>query len=513
MLSESSIKQLKIQGKDIEKVESQIQNFVNGFPFMQLNRAATIGDGIIHLSEEELKKAVDFYDNTLGDFEIIKFVPASGAASRMFKDLFSFMNEYRGTPEDMVKFREAGAWKSVKNFFDNVDRFAFYEDLKSTIGKDGLNFSDLIAEGKYQIVLQYVLTERGLNYGNLPKGLLQFHRYEQGARTPLEEHLVEGAMYARSNAKNTNLHFTVSPEHEEKFQELVDQVLDDYSDSYKTQYSISFSTQKPSTDTIAVDLDNNPFVLEDGEILFRPGGHGALIENLNDLETDIVFIKNIDNVVPDHLKEVTVQYKKALAGLLLEFQEKIFYYLNILSEDSTLSPSFMEEIAAFIQDELCEELIPGHEIINAGEYFKKKLDRPIRICGMVKNEGEPGGGPFWAANPDNTISLQVVESAQVDPADQEQLEIARSATHFNPVDLICGIRNYKGEKFDLTKYVDPQTGFISRKSQGGRDLKALELPGLWNGSMSDWITIFVEVPIETFNPVKVVNDLLRPQHQ
>ena len=513
MLSKSNIEQLELQGKDIKKVEEQVENFIAGFPFMEVDRPAKIKDGIIQLSETDLKRAVDFYDDTLGEYKIMKFVPASGAASRMFKDLFSFMNEYTGSAEDIKKLNEDGSWNSILNFFDNIEQFAFYEDLKTSLRKDNLDISELVEAGKHHIVLQYLLTEKGLNYGNLPKGLLKFHNYDEGPRTPVEEHLVEGALYARSSVKETNLHFTVSPEHEIKFKEHINQVVDNYSSSFKTKYDISFSTQKPSTDTIAVDLDNNPFVLDDGKILFRPGGHGALIENLNDLEGDIIFIKNIDNVVPDHLKEVTVLYKKALAGILMEYQERIFHYLRILQEESTLSPSFMEEIAGFIEKELCEELVPGHEILDASEYFIRKLNRPIRICGMVKNEGEPGGGPFWAKNPDNTVSLQVVESAQIDETDTDQTEIARSATHFNPVDLICGIRDHKGEKFDLTKFVDPQTGFISQKSQGGRDLKALELPGLWNGSMSDWITIFVEVPIESFNPVKIVNDLLRPQHQ
>ena len=513
MLSKSNKEQLKSQGKDIKKIERQVENFIEGFPYMQVDRPAKIKDGILQLSETDLKRAVDYYDDTLGEYKILKFVPASGAASRMFKDLFSFMNEYTGSHEDIGKLEEDGQWNSIRKFFDNIEQFAFYEDLKNSLNKDDLDISVLLDSAKQHIVLQYLLTERGLNYGNLPKGLLKFHQYKNGPRTPVEEHLVEGALYARSSEKETNLHFTVSPEHEIKFREHIDEVVDTYSSIYKTNYDISFSTQKPSTDTIAVDLENNPFVLDDGKILFRPGGHGALIENLNDLDGDIIFIKNIDNVVPDHLKDETVLYKKALAGILMEYQERIFHYLNILQEESTLSPSFMEEIAGFIEKELCEELVPGHEIIDASEYFTRKLNRPIRICGMVKNEGEPGGGPFWAKNPDNTISLQVVESAQIDEIDADQVEIARSATHFNPVDLICGIRDHKGEKFDLTKFVDPQTGFISQKSQGGRDLKALELPGLWNGSMSDWITIFVEVPIETFNPVKVVNDLLRPQHQ
>jgi len=513
MLSKSNIDQLKSQGKDIKKVEDQVENFIEGFPYMQVNRPAKIGDGIIQLSEKDLKRAVDFYDDTLGEYKIVKFVPASGAASRMFKDLFSFMSEYNGSVEDNKKLKDDGTWNSIKHFFDNIEKFAFYEDLKSCLKEESLDISELIESNKQHVILQYFLTEKGLNYGNSPKGLLKFHKYRENSRTPVEEHLVEGVLYARSSLKETNLHFTVSPEHEIKFKEHLDKVVDIYADSHKTKYDISFSKQKPSTDTIAVDLSNNPFILDNGEILFRPGGHGALIENLNDLDGDIIFIKNIDNVVPDHLKDATVLYKKALAGILMEYQERIFHYLNILSEETTLSPSFMEEIAVFIEKELCEELVPDHDIIDASEYFKRKLNRPIRICGMVKNEGEPGGGPFWAKNPDNTISLQVVESAQIDKDDSEQVEISNSATHFNPVDLICGIKNHRGEKFDLAKFVDPQTGFISQKSQGGRDLKALELPGLWNGSMSDWITIFVEVPIETFNPVKVVNDLLRPQHQ
>jgi hypothetical protein len=513
MLSKTNIEQLKLQGKDIEKVQEQIRNYMDGFPFMQIKRPAKIGDGIIQLSEEDLKKAVDYYEDTLGEFMVIKFVPASGAASRMFKDLFSFMNDFSGSVEDIRKFKEDNAFKPVRYFFDNLENFAFYDDLRMIMKKNGLEIQELIMSNKPHIVLEYLLTEKGLNYGNLPKGLLKFHKHDKGSRTPAEEHLVEGASYARSSPGKAILHFTVSPEHEDKFKEHIEEVMQEYSNAYRIQYEISFSKQKPSTDTIAVDLENNPFILEDGRILFRPGGHGALIENLNDLDGDIIFIKNIDNVVPDHLKETTVLYKKALAGTLMEYQERIFYYLNILNQETTLSPSFMEEIAGFIQKELCEELVSGHDLVDAKEYFKRKLNRPIRICGMVKNKGEPGGGPFWAKNPDDTISLQVVESAQVDNSDKDQFEIAKLATHFNPVDLICGIKNYKGEKFDLSKYIDPQTGFISKKSQGGRDLKALELPGLWNGSMSDWITIFVEVPIETFNPVKVVNDLLRNQHQ
>ena len=513
MLSMSNIDQLKSQGKDIEKVQAQILNFVDGFPNMQLNRPAKVRDGILRLSEKELKKAIDFYDDTIGEFKIIKFIPASGAASRMFKDLFLFMDEFTGSGEDIKNYREKDQYNAVRYFLDNIEKFAFYDDLESIAKRDGQGISSLIGENKLQVILQYLLTEKGLNYGNLPKGLLKFHKYENGSRTPVEEHLVEGALYAKSNPGQVNLHFTVSPEHESRFREHIKKNAKIYIDMFKVHFDIGFSKQKPSTDTIAVDMNNNPFVLDNGEILFRPGGHGALIENLNDLDADIIFIKNIDNIVPDHIKETTVMYKKALAGKLMEYQERTFYYLSIMEEESTLSPSFMEEVHNFIQKELCEELLPGHEIIDAKAYFIKKLNRPLRVCGMVKNEGEPGGGPFWTKSQDNTISLQIVESAQVDHTDPLQAEIAHSATHFNPVDLVCGVKNYKGEKFDLTKFVDPRTGFISRKSQGGRELKALELPGLWNGAMSDWITLFVEVPIETFNPVKVVNDLLRDQHQ
>lgn len=513
MLSESTITQLHSQGKDIDKVEAQIQNFRDGFPFMQLNRPATDGDGIVKLTEEELKAATKYYDEAAEDCKVLKFVPASGAASRMFKDLFSFMNAFHGTTEEVSKLKNDSAYDSVRYFFDHLEKFAFYGDLVSALRKDGQDIRELIKNNHHEVILNYLLTEKGLNYGNLPKGLLKFHKYNSVSRTPVEEHLVEGALYAKSGHSHAYLHFTVSPEHESKFREHLMEVISIYRDIYNIRYDLSFSQQKPSTDTVAVDLNNDPFIQSDGEILFRPGGHGALIENLNDLDVDIIFIKNIDNVVPDHLKDTTVDYKKALAGRLMKYQERIFYYLHILDEESDLSPSIMEEVAEFIQKELCEELVPGHEMIDAKAYFRRKLNRPIRVCGMVKNEGEPGGGPFWAVNRDGTVSLQIVESAQVDQKDPLQASLAASATHFNPVDLVCAVRNYKGEKFDLRKFIDPQTGFISKKSQEGRELKALELPGLWNGSMSDWITIFIEVPIETFNPVKVVNDLLREQHQ
>ncbi len=513
MLDEKYIEKLKEQDKDVRKAGEQIQYFIKGFPFMKLDRAATAGDGIRKLSEKEMREAIHFYEDSQPENRIIKFVPASGAASRMFKDLFTFMNEYTGSEADYEKLKSDPSYEKVYQFFRSIQQFAFYEALRGVMEEDGHHLEERMLKRDYKLVLEYLLTEKGLNYGNLPKGLLQFHQYDTTTRTPVEEHLVEGAQYAVSGQDHVFLHFTVSPEHEMEFKRHIRNVIANYGKQYNVKYDIHFSQQKPSTDTIAVDPDNNPFIKEDGNILFRPGGHGALIENLNELDADLIFIKNIDNVVPDRLKEPTEKYKKVLGGVLLEYQEKIFYYLRILEEVKTLSPTFMEEVAEFIKNDLCTELAPDHGHIDARDYFVKKLKRPIRVCGMVRNEGEPGGGPFWCRNADDTISLQVVESAQVDMADDEQKKIAGDATHFNPVDLVCGVKDHNGNKYNLPDFIDPQTGFISGKSMEGRELKALELPGLWNGSMSDWNTIFVEVPIETFNPVKTVVDLLRPQHQ
>ncbi|MFC2125113.1 DUF4301 family protein [Bacteroidota bacterium] len=499
MISEKDKQQLTSQGKDLIQVEIQIENFRKGFPFIELVKPATIRDGIISLDPASQKEFIKIYEEGRKNMDVIKFVPASGAASRMFKSLFVYLENGEVTND-------------IESFINNLKDFAFYDDLKAALSNSGEDIETLLDNKKYDLIIEYLLTSKGLDYGNLPKGLLKFHKYSELSRTPMEEHLVEGATYAASKENNINLHFTVSPDHQKKFRKLLSEVSEIYEREYKMSYSVDLSGQRPENDAIAVDLDNNPFYQDDGSILFRPAGHGALLANLNDLKGDIVFIKNIDNVVPDQLKPITIQFKKALAGLLLEYQGRIFEYLDILNNEEVLSPSLIEEISDFMKNELCI-IAPGGEHIEAKEYFIGKLNRPLRVCGMVKNEGEPGGGPFWAVNPDGSVSLQVVESAQVDFDNSEQKEIASRATHFNPVDLVCALKNYKGEYFNLNNFVDPETGFISLKSQSGRDLKSLELPGLWNGSMSDWNTIFVEVPIETFNPVKVVNDLLRPQHQ
>ena len=398
--------------------------------------------------------------------------------------------------------------------FERIRDFAFREELCDKCKQnEGKNIKTLLAEGNYKAIARNMLAAEGLNYGQLPKGLLLFHNYEDGPRTPMEEHLVEAAMYASSNGK-ANVHFTVSHEHLELFKNKVAEKLEKYATQFGVTYNVSFSEQKPSTDTIAANTDNTPFRNADGSLLFRPGGHGALIENLNEIDADIVFIKNIDNVVPDRLKPATVEWKQVIAGVLVTLQAKAFDYLRLL-DSGRYTHEQLEEIIRFVQRDLCCRKTDIKELEDADLviYLRKKLNRPMRVCGVVKNVGEPGGGPFLTYNQDGTVSLQILESSQIDTANEEYVKMFKNGTHFNPVDLVCATKDYKGNRFNLPDYVDRSTGFISSKSKNGKELKALELPGLWNGAMSDWNTIFVEVPLETFNPVKTVNDLLREQHQ
>jgi hypothetical protein len=508
MFSEKDKNQIKNRGSEIETVQSQIIKFKSGFPYLQIEDAASVGNGIIRLSEEELAKRIDLYDSKISEnTKPLKFIPASGAASRMFKALFEALGSFdNGDSEEAV----LSANNSVKEYSENIKKFAFATELNSSIKKEN---KELNNKNK----IDFLLNTKGLNYGSLPKGLLKFHLYKNGARTPFEEHLVEGAKYATDNKEIANLHFTVSPEHQPEFEKLLNNIRENYENELGITFAISFSQQKPSTDTIAVDLKNEPFKENNGSLLFRPAGHGALIENLNDLEADIIFIKNIDNVVPDRLKQPTIDYKKALAGVLLKHQTKLFFYQKELNEKHhiALDSAFLAEASNFLENTLNTKPAANQYYTEKEElvhYLREKLNRPLRVCGMVKNEGEPGGGPFWARNSDGTVSLQVVESSQIDPESVQQQNIAKNATHFNPVDLVCAVKNYKGEKFNLSEFTDPATGFISKKSKDGKELKAQELPGLWNGAMSNWNTLFVEVPIETFNPVKTVNDLLREQH-
>ena len=496
---------LEKKGISEAQIAEQLACFEKGFPFLQLDGAASIEKGILAPAENELNTYLQAWDTyKQSDKNIVKFVPASGAASRMFKNLFEFLGADYDIPTTDFE----------KKFFNNIQDFAFYTDLNVACEKNnGKGIETLVNEGNYKPVVANLLEEAGLNYGALPKGLLKFHKYDNGARTPLEEHLVEGALYAAGTTGKVNVHFTVSTEHRDLFKALVEEKVAEYAQKYNIEYSVSFSEQKPSTDTIAADMENKPF-RDNGKLLFRPGGHGALIENLNDLDADIVFIKNIDNVVPDRLKDETVTYKKLIAGVLVTLQKQAFDYLELL-DSGKYTHEQLEEIIRFVQQDLCcrktdiKELEDAELVI----YLRNKLNRPMRVCGMVKNVGEPGGGPFLAYNPDGTISLQILESSQIDMKDEEKKAMFEKGTHFNPVDLVCAVRDYKGNKFNLVKYVDKATGFISYKSKSGKELKALELPGLWNGAMSDWNTVFVEVPLGTFNPVKTVNDLLRDQHQ
>lgn len=517
MFSDQDLNHLKAYGANLDTIKQQIQQFEEGFPFLRIIKAATINDGLLQIDEQLAEKYISTYEQESPQIKVVKFVPASGAASRMFKALFGFMSSYSGSDEDYQKLTNDEKLRPIFNFFKHIEDFAFYNSLKEKhYEKHGIGLNEAILQRQYVSVLETLLEDDGLQYGNLPKGLLEFHSYTDTTRTPVEEHLVEGAKYCKNANNEVFIHFTVSPEHRKGFEQHIEEVKVSYEKEYGVTYYISFSEQKPSTDTIAVDMENKPFRNEDGSILLRPGGHGALIENLNDLDTDIVFIKNIDNVVPDSIKEATYRNKKMLGGILLRYQETIFSYLKLIHESDDLPAEKIEEIQHFVENQLCTispQVFSTMEDDEKVAYLFQKLDRPIRVCGMVKNEGEPGGGPFWAENSDGSTSLQIVESAQVDTQDAEQMSIFKNSTHFNPVDIVCSLKDFEGHKFDLKRFVDAQTGFISNKSKDGRELKALELPGLWNGSMSDWNTIFVEVPIITFNPVKTVNDLLREQHQ
>ena len=486
MLNSEDRNQLHTQGVSEDQLNNQVSRFKAGFDPLELAAAATVDRGISKLTDQDIDESISVYESSTVD--VLKFVPASGAASRMFKALFALL--------DM----EDAAYQSsevMQEFFGKIKDFAFYDDLKAAVESTGANFEEAMSQ-KDKKVVAALLTDEGLSYGSLPKGLLRFHRYEDDVKTPVQEHISEGLAYADKNG-GVNIHFTVSPDHQQKFEAHVAEVMKGMPNADKI--NIAYSTQKNSTDTVAVDLENALFRDDQGKMLFRPAGHGALLENLNQLEADIVFVKNIDNVVPDRIKEETIRYKKVLAGVLLKYQTQAFDLLkraesgdDVLEEGTTLLGK-MGVVGEFTKEDVVQ-----------------LLDRPIRVCGMVKNEGEPGGGPFWVHSRGNE-TLQIVESAQVNTDDAAQQSIFVESTHFNPVDLVCGLKNYKGEKFDLLGYRDDDTGFITEKSYQGRKLKAMELPGLWNGSMAFWNTIFVEVPLITFNPVKTVMDLLKENHQ
>jgi len=499
-MEQKDLQTLAAKGITKQQVDDQLKRFSTGFPFLKIIDSATVGNGIMRLTDEEQAAAEERWNKFLADGgEACKFVPASGAASRMFKALFNYVDSGKMTPE-------------IEQVIDNIDKFAFYPALNAVCKHNcGKSVADLKAEGNYKDIIAGIILGSGLNYGQLPKGLLLFHSYPTGARTPLEEQIAEGAATAAVPGGTLRLHFTVSPAHRALFEKKLAQVVPAAEAKYGIKIDVSLSEQKASTDTIAANPDGTPFRDDAGNLLFRPGGHGALIENLNDIDAAVVFIKNIDNVVPDSHRDSTVKWKKILAGELITIHDTIAQYISEL-HSGNCPIERQREMIAFLHDTL-QVRDPRMKALSDADlegFLLSKFNRPLRVCGMVKNEGEPGGGPFISVNPDGSSSPQILESHQIAP---EFKDLMAKATHFNPVDLVCYTNDTDGKPFDLPRYVDRATGFISQKSAHGRELQALELPGLWNGAMSDWNTVFIEVPASTFNPVKTVNDLLRPAHQ
>lgn len=512
VLTERDRKRLKAIGIDEDVLLEQIEMFKRGAPPVKLLRPATIGDGIVSLPEEMIDELVLRHKNTADEGRFMKFVPASGAATRMFDALKTFAKwEMSGRRE----YKDEEKLKKAKRLLDSLESFAFYDDLRAAMERDGLNIEEERRKGNYIALIDYLMGEKGIKYEGKPKALIKFHRHGDHSRTALEEHLVEAASYVRDKKGICRLHFTVSPSYLEDVIRHYKSIKSKYEKLLQVFFLTEFSVQEPSTDTIAVDLDNNPIRDSEGNLIFRPAGHGALIKNLNNLNADLVYIKNIDNVAHDDHKAITYKYKKILGGYLLFLQQQLFDSLMRL-EDPNADTEEVERIAAFARHTLNIVLPAGFESANVQtrkEILRNSLNRPLRVCGMVKNTGEPGGGPFWVRDRKGGESLQIVESAQIDMRDRKQREIFLKSTHFNPVDIVCGLRNYRGEKFDLMQFVDRSAYFIARKTFEGRPIKALELPGLWNGAMAGWITVLVEVPIETFTPVKEMIDLLRPEHQ
>ncbi len=501
-------RQLQERGISLQMIEQQLATFQRGIPFVKLKRPCRLNDGIRCLSSSDLAAVTRDFERAKAAGRATKFVPASGVGTRMFKTLAAFCLQRKSSQ------LATAAQQDLERFFSSLPKFAFYHDLKKALLRQGHQLDQLMRESNYHSIINALLYSPGLHYAELPKGLLAFHRYSTTTRTPIEEHLVEAADYAQDDKGYARIHFTVSPDHQQAIQHHIEQVRHRLP-LHTVTWLINCSVQKPSTDTIAVAMGNNPFHDAQGNLLFRPAGHGALLSNLHELQGDIVFINNIDNVVPDHLKETPSQYKKALGGLLVSLQDTVFSFLTQLESDTASSAS-LKQITEWSRRSLALTLPQewrSRTNSQKAQWLFKWLNRPLRVCGMVPTMNNPGGGPFWIEQKEGTTSLQIVESSQIDPASPTQQNILTSATHFNPVDIVCGVRNYQGNPFNLHQFVDPQTGFIAKKSHEGRDLKALELPGLWNGSMAKWHSVFVEVPRHTFNPVKTVLDLLLPAHQ
>lgn len=512
--SKEDITLLEKKGLSLKKVEQQLELFKTGLPFINLERAATLDDGILQFSEEKTIQLIKKYDAEKEKLEVVKFVPASGAATRMFKFLFEFSKKYKSKKQTVNAFINKNKASNLSLFFVALEKFPFYNTVINYLENHNKNYKNLNNDEKLEAFIAAILHDDKLSFSQYPKGLLPFHKYKNHLASAFEEHLFEAALYASTNGQ-AKLHFTISDKHKDKFTNEFTRIQNIVEQKTNTKFEISFSYQKGATDTVAVSTKNEIVREENGDLYFRPSGHGALIENLNDLDADIIFIKNIDNVVVNKYQVEVAKHKKMLAGLLIEVKDQAFKYAKDLDEKELKSTDIID-IAEFLISKLNVVISPEFEKYSTQyqiEYLKNKIDRPIRVCGMVKNEGEPGGGPFWVKDEGANTSLQIVESAQIDKKVKSQKNIVKNATHFNPVDLVCSTKNYKGESYDLHKYVDHKTAFITNKTKSGQEIKALELPGLWNGSMANWNTIFVEVPLVTFNPVKTVNDLLKPTHQ
>ncbi|MES2484811.1 MAG: DUF4301 family protein [Bacteroidota bacterium] len=508
--------QIYNQGIDLERIQAQVDIFKNGIVKINLERPATIGDGISILSKDDAEKNAAYFDSKKDQFKLKKFVPASGAATRMFKFLHDFISEYDPEKETINGYINRKKDNSLEVFFLGLERLPFYKSIAEVAEKNiqnpGADNENVREDARNYSFVKTMMDPEFFDFANKPKGILPFHKYDDFAATPVYEHLKESVTYADSKGQ-AYIHFTISEDHLNGFLDAINETRAKVEQESGVKINFNFTYQHKETDTVAVDLENKPF-RENGKLLFRPGGHGALIENLNRLCADIVFVKNIDNVRHTKIETIAL-YKKALAGILVHLQEKVFTYLKQI-EARELTEDELDAVVSFAQTELSLDLSPDFDkftMENKFLYLEESLNRPMRVCGMVKNEGEPGGGPFWVKGSRGRMSLQIVESSQVDLSNQIQNHIMYQSTHFNPVDLVCGLKDYKGNKFDLRQFVDPNTGFIVQKSRMGKEVKSYELPGLWNGAMAGWMTVFVEVPLKTFNPVKTVNDLLKPAHQ
>ena len=513
-LSDKDIEYIKNNASTVEKVKAQIELIKKGVAYSNLKRVASIGDGILKMNPEQKTHYIDVFEKRRDSLSLVKFVPASGAATRMFKFLFNFLKKYNIEEGSINSYINKFKDNDIKVFIVGLEKLPFFEEVVHKIHEILPNFNDLNYDEKRLEFIKTMLDEDRLNYSAYPKGLLPFHRYKEHVATAFEEHLFEAAMYASSN-KKAHLHFTISEEHAHNFDKEFRFIEEDVEDRTNTKFNISFSYQRKYTETIALTDNNELCRKNDGTILFRPAGHGALLENLNELKYDLVFIKNIDNVTVLKLNEESSSYKKMLAGILLEVQEKVFQFLLQL-ENEDFSEDGLNIIVDFLSENL--NIVMSSEYHRYSkkfkiDYIKDKLNRPIRVCGMVKNEGEPGGGPFWVLDDRGKMSLQIVEFAQIDMKNPAQKELVSCAQYFNPTDMVCSFKDYKGQWFNLEEFVDEKAVFVTSKTYNGEHIQTLELPGLWNGSMAYWNSIFVEIPLLTFNPVKTVNDLLKAPHQ